>query len=93
MAGLGGGVVVSGVADVPCGVLQQTFAANPPQGPGSTPGGQGVANLIVCKAFDGVRGAIVVGGSVGKKSPLLLRLVPRRSTVFASCSDTSDSPG
>ena len=25
MADLGGGVVVSGVADVPCGVLQQTF--------------------------------------------------------------------
>ena len=93
MAGLGGGVVVSGVADVPCGVLQQTFTANPPQGPGSTPGGQGVANLIVCKAFDGVCRAMVVGISVGKKSLLPLPLVPRLSTVLASCSDTSDLPG
>ena len=93
MAGLGGGVVVSGVADVPCGVLQQTFTANPPQGPSSTPGGQGVANLIVCKAFDGVCGAIVVGVSVGKKRPRLLRLVPRQSTVLASCSDADGSLG
>ena len=77
MAGLGGGVVVPGVADLPCGVLQQAFAANAPQGPGSAPDGKGIANLIVCKAFDGVRGAIVVGISVGKKRPPFLRLVPR----------------
>ena len=91
MAGLGGGVVVSGVADLPCGVLQQTSTANPTQGPSSTPGGQGIANLIVCEAFDGVRGAIVVGVSVGKKCPLLLRLVRQPTTVLASCSDTSGS--
>ncbi len=77
MADLGGGVVVSGVADLPCGVLQQALTANPPQGPGSAPGGQGIANLIEGKAFDGVRRATVVGVSVGKKGPLLLRLVPR----------------
>ena len=92
MTGFGGGVVVAGVADLPCGVLQETFAANPPQGPSSTPGGQGIANLIVCEAFDGVRGAIVVGVSVGKKCPLLLPLAPRQSTALAFCSDTSGSP-
>ena len=92
MACFGGGVVVSGVADEPCGVLQQTFTANPSQGPGSAPGGQGVANLIVCKAFYGVRGAIVVGVSVGKKCPLLLPFVPQQSTVLASGSDTGGSP-
>ncbi len=92
MAGLGGGVVVSGVADYPCGVLQQALTANPSQGPSSTPGGQGIANLIERKAFDRVRGAIVVGVSVGKKRPLLLPLVPRQSTVLASCSDTGGSP-
>ena len=88
MSDLGGGVVVSGVADLPCGIVQQALSANPPQGPGPAPGGQGIANLIERKAFDGVRGAIVVGGSVGKKRPLLLPLVPRQSTVLASCSDT-----
>ena len=88
MADLGGGIVASGVADLPCGVLQQTLTANPPQGPSPAPGGQGIANLIVCKAFDGVRGAIVVGLSVGKKRPRLLPLVLRQSTVLASCSDT-----
>ena len=93
MTGFGGGVVVSGVADLPCGVLQETFTANPPQGPGSTPGGQGIAHLVVGKAVDGVRWTIVVGGSVGKKRPPLLRLVPRRSTVLASCSDTDGSLG
>ncbi len=93
MAGLGGGVVVSGVADVPCGVLQQTFTANPAQGPSAAPGGQGIANLVVRKAFDGVRGTIVVGVSVGKKRPLLLPLVPRRSTALASCSDIGGSLG
>ena len=93
MAGLGGGVVVSGVADLPRGVLQQTLAANPPQGPSPAPGGQGIANLIERKAFDGVRGTIVVGGSVGKKRPPLPLLIPRQSTVRASCSDISGSPG
>ncbi len=93
MADLDGGVVVSGVADLPCGVLQQAFAANPSQGPGSAPSGQGIANLAVRKAFDGVRGTIVVGVSVGKKRPPLLPLVPRQSTVLASCSDTGGSPG
>ena len=92
MAGLGGGVVVSGVADYPCGVLQETFTPNPPQGPSSAPSGQGIANLIERKAFDGVRGAIVVGVSVGKKRPPLLRHVPPQSTVLASCSDTGGSP-
>ena len=90
MTGLGGGVVVSGIADLPCGVLQQAFTAKPPQGPGSTPRGQGIANLIERKAFDGVRRAIVVRVSVGKKSPRPLVHVPRQSTVLASCSDTSD---
>ena len=93
MAGLGGGVVVSGVADLPCGVLQQTFSADPSQWPSSTPGGQGIANLIERKAFDGVLRAIVLGVSVGKKRPLVLTFVPRQSTVLASCSDTSGSPG
>ncbi len=93
MAGLGGGVVVSGVADVPCGVRQQTLTANPAQGPSSAPSGQGIANLVVRKAFDGVCEAIVVGISVGKKRPRLLRLVPRQSTVLASCSDTDGSLG
>ena len=92
MAGLGGGVVVSGVADYPCGLFQQTFAANAPQGPSSAPSGQGIANLIVRKAVDGIQGAIVVGVSVGKKRRPLLRLVPRQSTVLASCSDTGGSP-
>ena len=92
MADLGGGVVVSGVADVRSGLFQQAFAANPPQGPGSAPGGQGIANLIVGKAFDGVRGATVVGGSVGKKGPPPPPLVPRPSTVLASCSGTDGSP-
>ncbi len=91
--GGGGGVVVSGVTDLPCGVFQQTLTANPPQGPSSAPGGQGVANLIVGKAFDGVRGTMVVAVSVGKKSRRPLALVPRQSTVLASCSDTSGSPG
>ena len=40
----GGGVVVSGVADVPCGLFHHAAAANPPQGPGAAPGGEGVAN-------------------------------------------------
>ncbi len=93
MACFGGGVVVSGVADLPCGMLQQTFAANPPQGPGAAPGGQGIANLIEREAVDGVRRAIVVGVSVGKKRPPLFRRVPRQSTVLASCSDTDGSPG
>ena len=92
MADLGGGVVVSGVADLPCGILQQAITANPAQGPSAAPSGQGIANLIVCQAFDGVRGTIVVHVSVGKKSPPLLRHVPRQSTVLASCSDTSGSP-
>ncbi len=91
MAGLGGGVVVSGMADVPCGVLQQTVTPNSPQGPSSAPDGQGIANLVEGKTFDGVRGTIVVGVSVGKKRPRLLRLVPRQSTVLASCSDTDGS--
>jgi len=55
MAGLGSGVVVSGVADLPCGILQKAFTANPPQGPSAAPGGQGIANLVEGKAFDGVR--------------------------------------
>ncbi len=92
MACLGSGVVVSGVADLPCGVLQQAFTANPPQGPSAAPGSQGIANLIVCKALDGVRGAIVVGVSVGKKRPPLPPLVPQQSTVLASCSDIGGSP-
>ena len=92
MAGLGGGVVVSGVADLPSGVFQQTLTANPPQGPSAAPGGQGIANLVERQAFGGVRRAIVVGVSVGKKRPLLLALVPRQSTVLASCSDTGGSP-
>ncbi len=93
MADLGGGIVVSGLADLPCGVLQQLFTANPPQGPSAAPGGQGIANLVVGKTFDGVRWTIVVGVSVGKKRPPLLRHVPRQSSVLASCSDTSGSPG
>ena len=60
MAGLGGSVVVSGVADLPCGILQQALTGNPSQGPSSAPSGQGIANLVEGKAFDGVRGAIVV---------------------------------
>ena len=93
MAGLGGGVVASRIADLPCGVLQQTFTPNPPQGPSAAPGGQGIAHLVVGKTFDGVRWTIVVGVSVGKKRPPLLRHVPRQSTVLASCSDTSGSLG
>ena len=92
MSSLGGGVVASGVADVPCGVVQQTFSADPSQWPSSAPSGQGIASLVEGKAFDGVREAIVVGISVGKKRPLLLPLAPRQSTVLASCSDTGDSP-
>ncbi len=93
MTGLGGGVMVSGVADLPCGVLQQTLTANPPQGPSSAPSGQGIANLVQGKAFDGVPATIVVDVPVGKKRPFLLPLVPRQSAVLASCSDTSNSPG
>ena len=93
MTGLGGGVVVSGVADMPCGVLQQAFTAKPSQGPSSTPRGQGIANLIERQAFDGVPEAIVVVVSVGKKRPPPLPFVPRQSTVRASCSNTGGSPG
>ena len=92
MADLGGGVVVPSVADVPCGLLQQALTANTAQGPSATPGGQGIANLIVGKALDGVCKPSIVGGSVGKKRPPLPPFVPRQSTVLASCSDTGGSP-
>ena len=93
MAGLGGGVVVSRIADLPCGILQQAFTSDPSQRPSSTPSGQGIANLVERQAFDGVCPTIVVGISGGKKRPPLIRYVPRQSTVLASCSDTGGSPG
>ena len=92
MAGLGCGVVVSGVADFPCGLFEQAFPANASQWPRSTPGGQGIANLVVRKAFDRVCGTVVVGISVGKKRQLLVPLVPQPTVVLASYSDTGGSP-
>ena len=93
MTPLGCGVVVSDVADLPCGILQKTFTGNPSQWPGPKPSRQGIADLVESQAFDRVRGAIVVVVSIGKKRLLLLPLVPRQSTALASCSDTSDSLG
>ena len=90
MAGLGGGVVILGVGDLPGCVLQYTHTGHPPQWPSSQPGGQSVADLVDREAFRSGRGPIVAGVSVGKKSSPVLSFVPRLSTAPAFCSDTSD---
>ena len=93
MAGLGGGVVVSGVGDIPCRTLQKTVTGNPTQRPRSEPGRQRIANLVEGQTLDGVRWTRIAGLSVGKKRPPLLPPVPLPSTALAFCSDTSGSLG